>query len=67
MFLGSFSVDTRGWVKDVIATLDSTMASRIEMQIVDALAKANALVVPFESEIAPGNSAGHAEADSSLA
>ena len=61
VFLGSFSGRTPGvGVKDVIATLDSTMASRIEMQIVDALAKANALVVPFESEIAPGNSAGHA-------
>ena len=61
VFLGSFSGRTPGvGVKDVIATLDSTMASRIGTQIVDALAKANALIVPFESEIAPGNSAGHA-------
>ena len=61
VFLGSFSGRTPGvGVKDVIATLDSTMASRIGTQIVEALAKANALVVPFESEIAPGNSAGHA-------
>ena len=47
-------------VKDVVSDSDSALADRLETEIADALAKANALQTPFESEIAPGNTEGNA-------
>ena len=60
VFLGSYSGAMAGvGIKDVITDLDSAIASRIETELSDALSKGNALVVPFEAEIAPGNTAGN--------
>ena len=46
-------------IYDVVAEVDLTLADAITVQIDDALAKANALQIPFENEIAPGNVAGN--------
>ena len=60
VFLGSYSGAMPGvGIKDVITDLDSAIASRIETELADALSKGNALVIPFEAEIAPGNTAGN--------
>jgi len=45
---------------DVVAAVDLTLADDITSQIDDALTKANAMALPFETEIAPGNVNGNA-------
>ena len=60
VFLGSYSGTMTGvGMKDVIAEVDSATAANLETEIADALAKSNDLVVPFEAEIAPGNTEGN--------
>lgn len=52
------SVDGTG-VKDVIAELDASIATSITESLHDALAKAEALPVPFDQAIAAGNADGN--------
>lgn len=52
------SVDGTG-VKDVISELDATIATAITESLEDALAKAEALPVPFDQAIASGNTEGN--------
>jgi len=47
-------------IKDVVATVDSALAQRLDDEIAQSLMLANALVPPFDQEIASGNTAGRA-------
>ena len=51
-------------VKDVVADTDSALADRLATEITSALDLANALQIPFESEIAPGNTEGNTRVQS---
>jgi putative iron-regulated protein len=46
-------------IYDVVNAADPDLASRLDAQITQSLSLANALVVPFENEIAPGNAEGN--------
>ena len=50
-------------VKDVIAARDAELATKIEAQIAESLAAANALNTPFDQEIASGNTEGRARVE----
>ena len=47
-------------VYDVVKAANAELADRLDAQINQSLSLANALVVPFENEIAPGNADGNA-------
>lgn len=47
-------------VKEVIAAKDAELAQKLEDQIAESLSLANAMHVPFDREIAPGNTEGNA-------
>jgi len=47
-------------IKDVVSAVDSVLAERLDDEISESLALANALVPPFDQEIAAGNTAGRA-------
>ncbi|MEC9466773.1 MAG: imelysin family protein [Myxococcota bacterium] len=51
-------------VQDVVADTDSALADRLGTEIMAALDLANALQIPFESEIAPGNTEGNGRVQS---
>jgi putative iron-regulated protein len=60
VFLGTYGAQDGVGIKDVIAELDSGLASRLEEEIAASLAAANALQPPFDQEILNGNDAGRA-------
>lgn len=50
-------------IKDVVAAVNAELASRLEAEIADSLAKAEALQPPFDQEIALGNAEGRARVE----
>ena len=50
-------------IKDVVTAKDADLAARVDAKINEALANAQALVKPFDQEIAPGNAEGNARVD----
>jgi len=47
-------------LQEVVLAVDPDLAAKLELQIKESLQSANALQIPFENEIKPGNEAGNA-------
>jgi putative iron-regulated protein len=58
VYLGTYGSVSGTSIKDVVATLDSELADRLEEEIAASLSAANALNTPFDQEIAIDNTEG---------
>ncbi|MAA78480.1 MAG: iron-regulated protein [Deltaproteobacteria bacterium] len=59
VYLGTYGSVSGTSIKDVVATFDAEIADRLEIEIQASLDAANALQVPFDNEIAAGNTDGN--------
>lgn len=60
VWLGTYGSISGTGIRDVVGEVDADLASQVTAQIAESLSLANAMEVPFEGEIAPGNADGHA-------
>jgi putative iron-regulated protein len=60
VYLGTYGSVSGVSIKDVVAELDADLATQLETEIQASLDAANALQVPFDNEIAAGNTEGNA-------
>ena len=58
IYLGNYGSVSGLGIKDIVAEVDADLAERIDVEIQDALDAGNALVVPFDNEIAMDNTEG---------
>ena len=60
VYLGTYESVSGTSIKDVVAAFDADLAARLEAEIQASLDAANAMQVPFDLEIASGNTEGNA-------